>query len=366
MKKLGVYIHIPFCNRKCTYCDFVSGVYSDDVKRAYFNELDKEIRAFDFTGYAVDSVYFGGGTPSSVPSACIAGALDCLRSAARTEDGCEITVECNPESLTGDKVADYAACGVNRLSIGLQSATDSLLERIGRLHTTNDFVRALDAAQSRFDNVSADIMLGLPGQTSADIVRAVKLLAGRNLSHVSAYALKVEEGTPLAASGYTPDEDYSAELYETAADMLLGYGYRRYEVSNFAFPGFECRHNMRYWTRGEYRGFGVAAHSFVRDTRFCNTSSLDDYLRGVRTTDSEYIPPDGREAAEETLMLALRTADGLDLAEYRDRFGTDPEKEKREALEYLDGYVEIAGGRLRLTDKGFYVMNEIIVRLLSD
>ena len=361
---LGVYVHIPFCNSKCAYCDFVSGMYSDDVKSRYFAALKNEISAFDFDGYTVDTVYFGGGTPSSVDGKYIADILDVLHRRVMFDPHAEISVECNPESLTAAKAGIYADTGVNRLSIGLQSATDSLLARIGRRHTLRDFMAALDAAQSRFDNISADIMLGLPGQTERDVARAVNLLAGRELRHVSAYALKVEEGTPLAASGYTPDEDLSAELYNVACDMLAGYGYRKYEVSNFAVPGYECRHNIRYWRRGEYKGFGIAAHSFVKNTRIENTSGFD-YLDGVTAIAAAYIEPQGAEAAEETLMLALRTEDGLDIADYKSRFGIDILRDKADELALLAEFVDAGGGRLKLTDKGFYVMNEIIVRLLG-
>ena len=361
---LGVYVHIPFCNGKCAYCDFVSGVYSEDFKSLYFAALGKEIAAFDFADYAIDSVYFGGGTPSSVDAKYIVGILDALRGLATFAPHAEISVECNPESLTPAKVVAYADAGVNRLSIGLQSATDSLLAKIGRLHTLRDFLAALDAAQARFDNVSADIMLGLPGQTAGDVSKAVKLLSGRELRHVSAYALKVEDGTPLAARGYAPDEDFAAELYDVSCDMLTNYGYRRYEVSNFAVPSYECRHNLKYWRREEYKGFGIAAHSFVKNTRYENTRGFD-YLDGVTTVSAAYIAPQGGEAAEETLMLALRTAEGLDLAAYKARFGVELVRAKADELAALSEYVVVNGGRLQLTDKGFYVMNEIIVRLLD-
>ena len=363
-KRLGVYVHIPFCSGKCYYCDFVSGVGSDEEKAAYFAALRREIAAFDFSEYKVRTVYFGGGTPSSVPARHVTDTIALIRERAAVSDDAEITVECNPESLDEDKAKAYADAGVNRISMGLQTASDDLLKAIGRRHTVRDFIVAADVAQKYFSNVSADMMLGLPGQDTADVSRTVKLIAGRDLRHVSAYALKVEEGTPLAARGYVPDDDLTADLYDAACDLLSGFGYRRYEVSNFAFPGYECRHNLGYWKRCEYAGFGVAAHSFFHDTRIAHTSSVSDYINDVGDETKEYIPPHGEEAAEETLMLALRTANGLDLDEYARSFGNDLRETRADVLRELEGYAEIVKGRLRLTDKGMYVMNDIIVRLL--
>ncbi len=363
MNKIGIYIHVPFCNGKCNYCDFVSGVYSDEIKAEYFDKLSAEINDFDFSDYMIDSVYFGGGTPSSVSAEKIADILDLLHKKSAFVDDPEITVECNPESLSSEKCAVYKSSGVNRLSIGLQTATDSLLRKIGRLHLVQDFITVLDQAEKYFDNISADLMLGIPEQTPVDVKRAVNLLAGRNLKHISAYSLKVEEGTPLAASGFTPDEDYSADLYEIVSQMLFDYGYKRYEVSNFAFGGYECRHNLRYWKRGEYKGFGLAAHSFVKNERLANTADFTEYFSGTRQVFSQYIDPKGKDAADETLMLALRTSNGLDLKEYKSSFGIDLIEEKAEQIELLKDFVEISNGRLRLKDSGFYVMNDIIVRL---
>lgn len=365
-RSLGVYIHIPFCNGKCKYCDFVSGVYDGETKARYFSELKKEIAAFDFSDRTVETVYFGGGTPSSAEAKEIADVMRLLGEKTTVSEGAEVTVECNPESLTAEKCETYRACGVNRVSMGLQAATDSLLERIGRLHTVSDFIRALDTAERYFSNISADLMIGLPGQTVRDVRRAVRLLVGRNLKHVSVYALTVEKGTPLAAEGYVPNEDESAEFYDVAVEDLLVGGFRRYEVSNFAVPGFESRHNSKYWAREPYVGFGVAAHSFLSDERIENTRSLSEYLRGGRAVRRERIEPDGKEAADETVMLALRTAKGLDTEAYRRAFGRDILKEKANEIAELNGFLTVTDGRLRLTDRGFYVMNEIIVRLTDD
>ena len=369
MKTMGIYIHIPFCNSKCAYCDFVSAVRTDDEKAEYFNRLKEDISEFSrneaTNDRVVDSIYIGGGTPSCVDAGYIADTLGALRSAFDVSANAEISIEANPESLTAQKAKAYAAAGVNRISMGLQAASDELLAAIGRRHTVADFVRAADIAQSLFPEVSADMMLGLPGQTVRDCERAVKLIAGRGFTHVSAYALKVEEGTPLAASGYVPDADYSADLYDRVSEMLRDFGFEWYEVSNFAVPGHECRHNLRYWRRGEYLGFGVSAHSFFNDERFAVTSDFNAYRAGEGVSERRYIPPDGEEAAEETIMLALRTREGLDLKKFTADFGRDLLSERKDQAELLKegGYIETDGERLRLTEKGLYVMNDIIVRL---
>lgn len=369
MKTLGLYIHIPFCNSKCAYCDFVSAVRTDDEKARYFKRLKEDIADFARGGaaneYTADSIYIGGGTPSCVDAGYIADTLGSLRAAFKVSDDAEITIEANPESLTAEKAKTYTDAGVNRISMGLQAASDELLAAIGRRHTVADFVRAADIAQPLFPKVSADMMLGLPGQTMRDCERTVKLIAGRGFTHVSAYALKVEEGTPLAASGYVPDADYSADLYAGVRELLQGFGFEGYEVSNFAIPGYECRHNMRYWQRGEYLGFGVSAHSFFNNERFAVTSDFNAYLAGEGVTERRYIPPDGEEAAEETIMLALRMRDGLDLKKFAADFGRDLLAERKDQAELLKegGFMETDGDRLRLTEKGLYVMNDIIVRL---
>ena len=370
MSDIGIYVLIPFCNARCSYCDFVSSVGGDDVKKAYFTRLISEIHSSRKTGYTdgrtVTSVYFGGGTPSCVRAGYIAETMDALRGEFVFSNDCEITLEANPESFTRDKAAVYADCGINRISLGLQSASDELLRAIGRIHTLSDFLRAADISMEIFSNVSADIMLALPGQTANDAEKAVRLLADRGFDHISAYSLKVEDGTPLQKSGYMPDEDFAADLYAFVRKLLCESGYRGYEVSNFALPGKECRHNMRYWMRGEYIGFGAAAHSFFADERFCNTSDIAAYIAGTGYCERRFIAPGGNEAAEETVMLALRTAHGLDVDAFDKKFRRNILREKENVINRLKsgGMLNVADGRLTLTEKGLYVMNEIILRLV--
>ena len=357
---LGIYIHVPFCNGKCAYCDFVSGVYTDEIKEAYFLQLQKEIASFNFDGYMVDSVYFGGGTPSSVNAEYVARTLDKIKNIAR---GAEITVECNPESFDAQKARIYAASGVNRISFGMQVANDKILSAIGRRHTVDKFLSAAGIAKEYFDDISADIMLGLPKQTEKDVEDAVSFAAA-HVRHISVYALKVEDGTPLQASGYKPDDDIAADFYDLACARLNKLGYNRYEVSNFALDGSECRHNIKYWNLDEYKGFGVAAHSYIVGCRTENTPSLVDYLNGRTVIESREIIRGSAEDAEEFIMLALRTREGIDLNKFAARFGYRLETEKKEVISEYPQHLIVRGGSLTLAGGAYYLMNKLILELI--
>lgn len=366
MRNLAVYVHVPFCKARCSYCSFVSSTGSDEDVEVYFDALIKEINAFDFSSYVVSSVYFGGGTPSRVSPLLIEKTLSAIKNECAFNADAEITLECNPESFSAGSAFIYAEAGVNRISFGLQTLNDGILKRIGRIHDGQTFYEAFSAAEKLFGNISVDLMIGLPGQTKEILLQDIEELAALDgLKHVSTYGLKVEEGTRMYSEGYRPDEDYSAEMYESAVLLLEKNGFSRYEVSNFAKgEEFVCRHNRTYWTRGEYAGFGAAAHSFVNDTRIENTPVIAEYVKGKYRAAEHYVDPAGSEAADETLMLSLRTAEGLDLAEYKEKFGRDLLEEKKSELAFLKDFVQVKKGRLALKDPGWYVMNEIITRLL--
>ena len=364
MNNLGIYIHVPFCNGKCYYCDFTSGLYSDDVKREYFIALSKEISAFDFNGYIVDSIYFGGGTPTSVNETYVSEIISLIKSLSNLSKCCEISIECNPESFTRAKAIVYKNSGINRLSFGVQSANDEILKKIGRLHRANDFVNSVKIANDYFDNISADIMLGLPAQTKKDVLDTITLLNDTEVKHISAYGLKIEKGTPLEKSGFVVDEDYTADLYDCAVKLLSQYGYKRYEVSNFAKPDFECKHNIKYWSREEYVGFGVSAHSFYNEKRKANTPNIFEYINGQTTISEEIIKNNSMESLEEYLFLGLRTSKGINLKTLKEVYGYDLLKEKNNEILNLRDFIEIEDNRIFLKDRGFYVMNELIVRLM--
>lgn len=366
----GIYIHIPFCRSKCRYCDFVSYPTKLGFVDAYMACVLKEMqfRAKDLQGKSFDTVYFGGGTPSVIDAKWITGCMNQIRACFRLSEKAEVTIELNPGTVDAARVEAYKKVGVNRFSVGLQSANDALLEDIGRIHTAKDFE---DACALLGDaNKSADVMIGLKGQTTEDILRAIDLAERCGARHISMYALTPEDGTPMYSdylNGDLPDADAVAEQYEAACKHLAARGYRRYEVSNFAKSGFESRHNLNYWHRGEYIGFGVAASSFISGRRFTNTRDLDEYIKCILSgyypvVDNEKI--EGEDAKFETVMLALRTARGLDCEEYRKRFGSDFSSDFHEALVKNADYLEYAGGCVRIRPQYLFVQNEIIVDFL--
>ena len=328
--------------------------------RVYINALEKEIEERSCDGI-FDSVYIGGGTPSVLYRGAISRILAALY---RSYDIVrpEITVECNPDSASEAFFDECVSAGVNRFSIGLQTTDDALLACIGRAHDYGTFLKAYNNAV-KYGSVNVDLMMGLPGQSVGDVALSVKTVCDLAPQHVSLYALKCEEGTPLYNRGYCPDEDLQAAMYDAAFDSLTGRGYCRYEVSNFALKGFESRHNLKYWTMKPYLGFGASAHSFTGDCRMANVNSIEQYVTGkppavIRETE--------RDFKEEYVMLALRTAAGIDLSDYERRFNVSLIKEKSKELERLvrGGIVLISDGSLRLADGAFYVMNSVIAELV--
>lgn len=328
--------------------------------RVYVTALIKEIRARSCGG-VFDSVYFGGGTPSALYRGGLREILGAIRD-NYTVVRPEITVECNPDSADEAFFAECADIGVNRFSIGLQTTDDILLKAIGRPHTYRQFADAFASAR-RIGETNVDLMLGLPGQTTEDLIGSVETVCALGPDHISLYALKVEPGTPLYASGYRPDEDGQAAMYDEAYRRLRAHGYDRYEVSNFARGGRVSRHNCKYWTMRPYLGFGAAAHSFTGSHRIANTDSIAAYIAGRRPQSTEETAEDYRE---EYVMLALRTAAGIDLADYKRRFGASLTEEKAWQTERLvkGGFIEIASGHLKLTEDAFYVMNAVIAELI--
>ena len=325
----GIYVHVPFCKSKCAYCDFAS--YPKEFSKCdlYFACLYKEIkgRSESLKDYVFDTVYFGGGTPSYVDPKYVIGAMRQIRNYYKIADNAEITIEMNPGTVDENKIKQYEKAGFNRFSVGLQTANDDLLRDIGRIHTKADFVKTAELLKGK--NFSVDIMIGLEGQTTEDIKEAIDLASSAGAKHISSYALKAEEGTPMYGrylNGDLPSEDEVADEYDFTVKYLAEKGYKRYEVSNFCKDGFYSRHNLNYWKRGEYIGFGVSASSFIKERRFTNTEKIDEYtaciIRGkVAEIFSEDIEGDEREF--EYIMLGLRTADGISFADFKNRFGAD-------------------------------------------
>ncbi len=362
MEKAGIYLHIPFCRRKCDYCSFVS-TPDNSLQDEYLYRLKAEIDACEWV--SANTVYIGGGTPSTAFRGFLTQAYSALKRKFDLDDIEEFTVECNPESVSFGFLSECKTLGVNRLSLGLQSADDEILKSVGRVHTVNDFITAVKRAKSfGINNVSGDLILGLPKQTEKDIENAIELFSSLDLSHVSVYSLSVEKGTPLCQRGYKVDDDYQSDLYELAVSKLKARGYERYEVSNFARNGKRAVHNTKYWTGADYYGFGVAAHSLIKGERIANVSSIKEYLLGK--TQAERIALTVADEREEFIMLRLRVVDGLSLSDYERRFSKNLLKEKEAEIARLLslGVVKIDGDCLKVEDKGFYLLNSIITELI--
>ena len=366
LKPLSLYIHIPFCKSKCAYCDFASWPGKEAVWEAYFAALCGEIRAAGDGAHRVETVFFGGGTPSVVPEKHIAAALAAAREAFPFAPGAEVSLEANPGTLTMERLRAYREMGVNRLSIGVQSFDARLLRDIGRIHTPGEAVEAVRMAKAAgFANIGIDLMYGLPGQTMGAWEATLETALSLPITHISAYALIVEEGTPMAArEGELPGEEEVLAMQRRCTRALAAAGFDRYEISNYAKAGFACRHNRVYWRRGEYLGFGCAAHSFFGGERFRNASDLEGYLRGARGVERERV--DGKAAREETVMLATRMGEGLSLENWREDFGEDFCAGREKVLDALRraGLLEIADGRVFLTEKGMEVHNAVVLALL--
>lgn len=349
---IGVYVHIPYCLRKCRYCDFCS-IPIDETAGRYRSAVLKEIAlSIDkYPGERVKSVFFGGGTPTILPADDLCAILDAIRNAFSVEPDAEISVECNPKTIGFDGLKKLRGAGFNRLSIGLQATQDRLLRRIGRVHTYEEFLSTFRAAKDAgFTNVNIDLMHGLPGQTQDDYLDAIRAVASLEPTHISAYSLILEEGTPLyndVTHGHEtlPDEDAVADMEDAGMDLLNALGYRRYEVSNFAKPGYECRHNLIYWHNELYLGLGAAAHSSMDEdgfrVRFSNESSIPAYLKKLdkgRLPRAERIITNTFEQMFESVMLGLRLVEGVDRKAFSDRYGCDVIETYKEAYDKNERY----------------------------
>lgn len=380
-KGLSLYIHIPFCNSKCNYCSFVSMVAQDDVKNRYLLALEKEIdiRGKEFgAGYQVTSIYIGGGTPSCLPVGSIKRIMQTIYKSFVVTNDAEITIEVNPNSFSIDKLTEYLFAGVNRFSLGLQSANHKILKLMNRPDSVENFVNVVGLLRDRgISNISADVILGYPEQTIDDVRATINLLLKLNIPHISTYMLSVEDGTKLKTQIdekelKLPSEDSVVSQYELVVKMLKDAGLHRYEVSNFAKDGFKSRHNQVYWKRWNYLGLGLSAHSYLKHQRFANTSDLATYIgfleksNRIPVCDSKMITDD--EAMEECVMLSLRTADGLNLDNFLNEFKINfVAKNKAKLTELIKGGYLIINPKtncIQATDKGFLVLNKIISDLV--
>ena len=375
MKPLGLYVHIPFCRRKCHYCNFVSYPGLDGMMDRYIDAVIKEARLYagEMHSRTVDTVYFGGGTPSLLTPKQLKTLINGL-SGVFAYAPSETTIEANPETLDAKKTAGYAKAGVNRLSIGLQTHDDTILARIGRRHTYGDFLRAYDTASRHFNNISVDTIFGLPGQSVDSYLSTIQNILALSPQHVSAYALKLEPGTPLYESYAGADEDTDREMYHGMSEILASAGFIHYETSNFARPGGVCRHNMTYWTGGEYLGLGVAAHSCLagsRRERFSNTEDIAAYLCCIDSGRKPALQRSMLTAADEEteyIMLRLRLEQGIAFDDYAQRFGQDFIHKYCKAIDIVEkaGLIVRNEKGIAPTLKGFDLQNTLITELIKE
>ncbi len=374
-KKLGIYVHIPFCRSKCNYCDFYSLSGSEASFDSYEEALKIHIResAELLTDRDVDTVYFGGGTPTHFGAKRLSSVLNEIAKRFYLEQDAEITFEANPESVDSEDVLRLRRTGFNRISLGVQCSDNYVLKLLGRPHTWERSKRAVHMCkEAGLQNLSIDLMYGLPGQTLKKWESTLEDIMALAPEHISCYGLKIEEGTPFAAQREElelPDEDVQADMYIMAVERLGANGFGQYEISNFAKRGFASRHNLKYWTLQEYLGFGAAAHSDLDGRRFACVRDMQSYITGIRggkkvMTDLEIIPQKAR--AGEYIMLGLRTVRGISAEEYTLHYGEGFEK-LRPYLRKLTsaGFVREIGERIHLTTKGFLVSNVIIGGLLE-
>ena len=377
MRSLGLYIHIPFCKAKCIYCDFYSLPRAEGQMDAYVSALTAQLAAWRerTADCTVDTVYFGGGTPSYLGPDCLCRLLDAVFQSYRVAPGAEITLEANPDSAQDiSALRQLHDAGFDRLSLGMQSADDAELRRIGRVHTYAQTVRAVENARAAgFDNLSLDLIYGLPEQTmtrwQANLDAALSLAP----EHLSCYGLKLEPGTKMYEDYYgspiLPDDDEQADMYCYAAELLERYGYKQYEISNFCAPGYESRHNMKYWTLEDYMGFGPGAHSCVGNLRYSYVRDLKQYIagvgRGVSIVD-EYETIEPLERAVEYIMLGMRTAHGISERDYRVRcqYNWKPIGQTLQAFAEK-GWAEKTGDRWHFTVPGYLISNTLIGILLE-
>ena len=383
MKKLAIYIHIPFCVRKCLYCDFLSAPASDETREQYVQALCREIREErkSYVNYKIETIFLGGGTPSLLSGEQLDRILGTVFDAYQVADDCEISMEVNPGTVTKEKLKAYKRAGVNRLSIGMQSAVEEELQSLGRIHSSEDAFDTYDlAVKTGFNNINIDLMSAIPGQTIESWKESLKRILDLEPApaHVSAYSLIIEEGTPFFEKTPTlPDEDTEREMYKITNDILSEAGYLRYEISNYAKLGFACRHNCTYWERGSYAGFGIGAASLVEQVRFSNTRNLKDYLGKYLKNATVAIKENRQELSveeqmEEFMFLGLRMMRGVSAGKFSDLFGKTIEQvypgivEKYCRQGLLQKIPEQGSGEVRiaLTERGIDVSNVIMADFL--
>lgn len=360
MKEIGLYIHIPFCKKKCYYCDFISYPNKDNCADEYIDTLIKEYKNYKAEEYTIKTIYIGGGTPSYINSKKIKRLLKeiDIRNAE------EITIEVNPGTVTREKLIDYKEAGINRISIGLQSTKDNLLKNIGRIHTYNEFLQTYNLAREvGFTNINIDLMLALPGQSIEDLKESVEKILNLNPEHISVYSLILEEGTKLydlieSGTYALPEDETERKMYWLVKDMLESKGYKHYEISNFAKEGFESKHNTDCWKQKEYVGIGAAAHSYLDNRRYSNQEIIEEYIKNYSNKEV-HEEQDKLSKEKEFMILGLRKIKGINISDFKSKFNDNSIYLFREELNKLvnEGLIEIDLDNIRLTSKGLDLAN---------
>lgn len=368
----ALYIHIPFCKQKCLYCDFNSSScldYVDDYKNSLINEIDMYKNKYN--NLKINTIFIGGGTPSLMSAEFITSVLDAIKQAFCLSNNCEISIESNPESLTYEKAIAYKSAGINRISIGLQAWQDNLLKALGRVHDKNTFIKAYNAViKAGFDNINVDLMYGLPNQTLADWEETLINITKLSINHISAYSLKIEEGTPFYKMYdenkiMLPNEELERDMNSLAIDVLSNNGYKWYETSNFAKSGYECKHNLTYWQNGEYIGLGCSAWGRIGNVRYSNFYDIKEYINSIS---NNQLPVDNKENISketdmfDTIMLGLRLVDGIDIREFNTKYNVDFLVKYNGVLKQLidDDLILLSDDSIKLTRKGFDLQNYVL------
>ncbi len=375
MKKIGIYIHFPFCASKCKYCNFNSYAGVNDRQVDYLRALVKEVKSYSNKDQIVDTIFIGGGTPSVMFDGCVSTIMSTIRQNFNIEKDAEITIESNPNSITLNKVREWQESGINRVSIGLQTVNNNSLKLLGRPHTRQDYINAVETIKSvGINNINTDCLIGIPRQKLSNVKYMLGLVTKLGCPHISVYSLILEEDTPLHEMVKTgavkiPKEQKTLGMYNYALKFLREKGYDRYEVSNFAKNGMECKHNSHTWQMHEYLGFGAGAHSYYKGKRYSNVESIEEYISMIDKgnnpiKEEESVSSD--KLLEETIMLGLRTREGINLKEISEKFGVNLMDTKIVEIDEMlyNGLIKVEGDYLSATDLGFTVLNQIILQLV--
>lgn len=377
MKKIGLYIHIPFCLKKCNYCDFISYDYDIEKVNLYFEGLNKEMMLYKdlLSQYKIKTIFIGGGTPSIIDIKTLSNLINNLHKTFSISDDIEFTIETNPGTLNEEKLLEYKKFGINRLSIGLQSYNNKILRFIGRIHSKETFLKNYSTARKiGFNNINIDLMYGLPNQSLNNWKETLKQIVILEPEHISAYSLKIEEGTKfydLYEKGKLnlPEEEIDRNMYHYTIDLLSQYGIYQYEISNFAKKGFECKHNLIYWHNEEYLGLGISAHSYINSIRYSNSFTFNEYLKLLRNNKLPIItkePKDRNDKIIETMFLGLRMNKGINIQRFKEKFGVTPFEIYGEKLKNLadSGLININKKSICLTKYGMDVSNQVFIEFL--